>query len=131
MVEFALICPLFLLLLFGALEFGRAYLRLHIMTNAARDGARVGTLPGSLEADVESAVEDRLSSTGVDADTCVVAVAVYDSGGTLRAGGLADAQQGDRVQVTVTHAFQVLSGSVIPGFSGQVPLSASCVFRHE
>ena len=131
MVEFALICPLFLLLLFGALEFGRAYLRLHIMTNAARDGARVGTLPGSLEADIESTVEDRLSSTGVDQDTCVVTVQVHDPDGTLRSGGLADAQQGDRVEVTVTHAFQVLSGTVIPGFSGEVPLNASCVFRHE
>ena len=130
-LEFALICPLFLLLVFGSLEFGRAYLRLHMMLNAARDGARAGTLPSSVEADVESAVDERLSQAGFDTSDCSTTVAVYDPAGSPRTGGLAEAQQGDRVEVTVEYDFQVLTGTLIPGFSGIVPLHAVCTFRHE
>jgi len=130
-VEFALVLPVFLLLLLGAVEFGRAYLRLHLLTNAAREGAREGSLPGSTDATVTDVVEQFLTNAGMDVTTCNGTIIVTDEGGSTRDGGLPNAQQGDRVQVTVTHDFEVLSGSVIPGFSGTVVLSSSCTFRHE
>lgn len=40
MVEFALIAPLLLLLVFGTIEFGRAYNVQNTLTHAAREGAR-------------------------------------------------------------------------------------------
>jgi len=130
-VEFALVLPVVLLLLFGAIEFGRAYLRLHVLTNAAREGARVGSMPGSLEADVAAKVEEFLASAGVDPATCSTSVSVTDEAGDPRSGGLSAAEQGDRVEVSVHHEFQVLSGYIIPGFQGTIPLGATCVFRHE
>ena len=131
-VEFALVLPIFALLLFGAIEFGRAYLRLHLLTNAAREGARTGSIPGNVEADVVAAVEEFLTATGLDLTTCPdPTILVTDSGGTARDGGLGSAQQGDRVRVTVTHNFQVLSGAIIPGFQGTKTLTSTCVFRHE
>lgn len=42
MVEFALILPLFLLLIFGMIEFGFIFFNMQVLTNAAREGARYG-----------------------------------------------------------------------------------------
>lgn len=41
-VEFALLLPVFLMILFGILEFGRMMYGREIVTNAAREGARAG-----------------------------------------------------------------------------------------
>ena len=40
LVEFAMVLPLLLLMVLGAIEFGRAYYTYHILTKALRDGAR-------------------------------------------------------------------------------------------
>lgn len=129
-VEFALVLPVFILLLLGAVEFGRAYLDLHLLTNAAREGARVGSLPGSNELDVQSSVNTFLQNADLSGSWST-SVVVKDPDGTTRSGGLSDAQEGDRVYVTVSYNFEVLSGSVIPGWSGTVTLNSNCVFRHE
>jgi hypothetical protein len=47
MVEFALILPLFLIVLMGALEFGSAYDHRTAMAYAVREGARVGASLGN------------------------------------------------------------------------------------
>jgi Flp pilus assembly protein TadG len=41
-LEFALLLPVFLVLLFGTIEFGRMMYGREIVTNAAREGARAG-----------------------------------------------------------------------------------------
>lgn len=130
-VEFALVLPLLLLLILGAVEFGRVLLRLHLLTTASREGARVGSLPNKEEADVAGRVQDILETSGIESGTWLTDVVVRDPDGELRAGGLDDAMQGDRVAVTVTNDFEVLTGSIVPGLSGTVPLHSTCVFRHE
>jgi hypothetical protein len=45
--EFALIAPIFLLLLFGIIEFGRYVYLAQILNNAAREGARYAIVHGS------------------------------------------------------------------------------------
>ncbi len=130
-VEFALVLPIFLLLLFGAVEFGRAYLTVHILTNASREGARCGSMPGNTEQDVVARVSEFLQGTGINPGDCTITVQVTDEQGAPRSGGLAEARQGDRVTVSVQYNFHVLTGGLIPGFQGTVPLSAACVFRHE
>lgn len=129
-VEFALILPVFMLMLFGAIEFGRAYYTLHLLTNAAREGARTGALPEQLEEDVQGAVNDFLENSGLSGSWSTD-VDVTDDAGSTRAGGMTDAVEGDRVHVTVSYDFHVMSGRIIPGFTGTVPLSGRCVFRHE
>lgn len=42
LVEFALILPVFLILLFGVIEFGLLLYNQHVITNASREGARYG-----------------------------------------------------------------------------------------
>lgn len=128
-VEFALVLPIFVLLVFGAIEFGRAYYDLHLLTNAAREGGRRGSLPNQVETDVQGVVGDFLQGVGLSGDwgTTIVVTA---PDGTQRA-SLADALEGDLVSVTVGYDFSVLTGSLLPGFSGTVRLNGGCVFRHE
>jgi Flp pilus assembly protein TadG len=128
-VEFALVLPVFALMLFAAIEFGRAYYVLHLLTNASREGARMGALPDKLEADVQTVVNGFLSDTGLSAEETTIVV--MDASGTERTNGLVDAQPGDHVHVTVGDDFDVLSGTMLPGFSGTVRLRGRCVFRHE
>jgi Flp pilus assembly protein TadG len=64
-VEFACVAPLFLLLLFGIIEFGRAMMVQQILVNATREGARKATMPGvTLEA-VEDVVANYLEGARV------------------------------------------------------------------
>ena len=129
-VEFALVLPVFVLMLFAAIEFGRAFYDLHLLTDAARAGARVGSLPERVESDVQSTVNDFIGSVGLSGG-CTTTVAVKDAAGATRTGGLTNAVEGDRVYVTVAYSFHVLSGSVLPGFTGTVPLRGRCAFRRE
>jgi len=63
-VEFALVAPVFFLVVFGLIENGRMLMLQHAMTNAAREGCRAAGLASSISAsDVETAVRDHLQST--------------------------------------------------------------------
>jgi len=129
-VEFALIVPVFLVFLFSITEFGRAYVNVHVLHDGAREGARIGTLPDSTEADVQEAVDLFLNNAGLGG-LWSTDVTVSDNQGVERAGGLADAQNGDRVEVTVNYDYEVLSGTLLPWFQGTVVLHGRSVFRHE
>src|SRR5687768_7515945 len=48
MVEFALIIPIFLLMIFGILDLGRAVYAYSTLNNAAREGARVAAVDQTL-----------------------------------------------------------------------------------
>lgn len=56
-VEFALILPVFLVLLLGIIEFGSAYNAQILLTNAAREAARTYSLTGDESAAVAAAAE--------------------------------------------------------------------------
>jgi hypothetical protein len=49
MVEFALVAPIFFLLLFSIIEFGRYVYNVEILNNAAREGARYAIVHGSAD----------------------------------------------------------------------------------
>src|SRR5690606_472052 len=53
-VEFALISPLFFLLILGMVEYGRLVMVQQILTNASREGARMAVLDGATKASVEN-----------------------------------------------------------------------------
>jgi TadE-like protein len=59
-VEFALIMPLLLMLVFGVIQFGTLFNRQQGMHAAAREGARVAALPSSTLADIENRANDAL-----------------------------------------------------------------------
>ncbi len=67
LVEFAIVLPILLALLVGIFEFGVAWNRKQVLTNAAREGARRAVVPPSpTPADtVDAVVDNYLTSAGI------------------------------------------------------------------
>jgi Flp pilus assembly protein TadG len=75
-VEFALILPLLVILVFGIVEFSIAYNHKQGLQAAAREGARLAALPQSTQSDVADRVRSALSgvfnTTEINAATITV-----------------------------------------------------------
>jgi Flp pilus assembly protein TadG len=65
LVEFAIVLPLLLLVVFGIVDFGMLFQRYQAVTNAAREGARVAVLPLYNDADVAARVSQYLTAAGL------------------------------------------------------------------
>ena len=79
LVEFALTIPVFLILLFGIVEFGLLLYNQQVITNASREGARFGIVVdsprrsiGEIEAVVENYAGDHLITFGSGTPTTSV-----------------------------------------------------------
>lgn len=67
--EFALLLPVFLLLLFGIIEFGMMMYGREIVTNAAREGARAGIVQGPpkrTSSEITTIANNYLTGTGIN-----------------------------------------------------------------
>ena len=72
LVEFAMVVPIFLILVFAIVDFGMGFHAWITVTNAAREGARIGAV-GADAATIEARVVDTASSlTTGDLDVTVV-----------------------------------------------------------
>jgi Flp pilus assembly protein TadG len=94
-LEFAVAAPVFFVLIFGLVEFGRCLMIQHLMTNAARQGCRVAVIEGKATADVNSTVISLLSDQNISGATITVQV----NGATADA---VTAMPGDRINVSVS-----------------------------
>lgn len=79
LVEFALVLPIFLLLLFGLIDVGRYVYTANAVNEAAREGARLGSVaawsascPDSREACVRDIAIGRLAGVAIDAKDVTV-----------------------------------------------------------
>lgn len=61
LVEFALVLIPLLILIFGAIEFGRIFHATHVITSAAREGARAAAVHGS-DDEIKIKIEDAVGS---------------------------------------------------------------------
>jgi len=77
--EFALIVPIFLLLVFAIVDFGMGFHAWITVTNAAREGARLGAVGGT-QTEVEDQVYDTSASLDADQMTVLVTNAEGDPG---------------------------------------------------
>lgn len=66
LVEFMVVFPLLVLLVFGIIEMGAAWRTYQVTTNAAREGARLTVLPNANETEVRTAISNRLVNGGLD-----------------------------------------------------------------
>jgi Flp pilus assembly protein TadG len=134
MVEMALVLPLFLLLVLGVIEFGRAMMIANLVTNAAREGARMAVLDGSTNTEVNNAVEAFLQSsigygiTAADIDVTITVVAA--AGNPNPANNVANAISRDLITVKVQIPFDKVA--LIPGdYLNGKQLSGQSAMRHE
>jgi Flp pilus assembly protein TadG len=93
--EFAVVAPLFFLIVLGFIELGRGLMIQHLMTNAARQGCRVAVIEGKTTADINAAVLNVLGGQGIQGDA--VSVQVNDA-----AANASSANPGDEITVTVS-----------------------------
>lgn len=126
LVEFALVAPVLLLILFGIVEFGLILFNQHVITNASREGARFGIVvhaPRRSVAEIEQVVD------AYCADHLV----------TFGAGGTPDTQVtyttqgfGDdlTVEVTFHYDFLVLPAFIASMFGGN-DLRAHTTMKYE
>jgi Flp pilus assembly protein TadG len=122
-IEFALVLPLLLVLLFGITEFGRAWMTVNILTSAAREGCRLAVVTAPDVGAVTTRVTTVCNSAGVvpKTVTCV---------------GPLSNDPDRKVTVTVQADFQIIPGTILEyfggsGLSGTIPLRATSVMRHE
>jgi Flp pilus assembly protein TadG len=94
-VEFALVMPLLLLILFGTIEFGRVYSEWQVFNAAAREGARCAAVQATEfnQCDVATSIHDAAHSYAND-------LAPESSWSITPASGCTDATHGQDVTVS-------------------------------
>jgi hypothetical protein len=140
MVEFALIAPLFFVLLFSLIEFGRMVYYIQMLNNAAREGARYAIVHGKDSSCPSGPIQPTppCDTTGANVVKAVkdYAIAVIDPGAadfavTIKWCNTADCpgsqgdgtnSRGQTVAVEVAYNYKPLIGSVFSDWSGAVPL---------
>src|SRR4029079_19114449 len=70
--EFAIVAPVFFMMIIGFIEFGRALMVQQILVNASRVGARMASTTGATTTAVQSAVTDYANSVSVPGVTVAV-----------------------------------------------------------
>ncbi len=120
LVEFALLLPVFLMLVMGVIDIARAFSNLQVITNAVREGARLGIIPTSAPAAVTTTVNNYLASGNV-ANCGAPVMANVGTGGAA----------GANTTVQVTCNFQTMTGTIVPGWTGTIALSRIATMRHE
>lgn len=121
-MELALVLPMFLLLVFGIFEFGRAWMIINTMNHAAREAVRVAATTASLTVD-DSAVIGR-ANTILDAATITGAV-VHN---TAPAGTPPQVA----VNIALTYTWMTQIGPLLGfNFTGSIPLAGAATMRYE
>lgn len=119
-VEFAVVAPVFILVMLGMIEFGRMAMVQQVLTNSAREGARIGVLDGATAAAVGAKVDAYLAAAGISGASVQVSPNPPDS-----------AKYGESVTVRVGVPFGAVSWLPTPRFIGNQTLSAESIMRRE
>lgn len=117
--EFAIVAPLFLLLVFGIIELGRALMVQQVLINASRVGARQAVTFGATTSEVIAAVQDYTAGTSVPGVTVNVSPAPTA------------AAVGSAITVTTSVPFSSVSWLPAPWFLGGKTLTANSQMRKE
>ncbi len=73
-VEFAIVLPLFLSLVLGMIELGRAIMVMQALTYAAREGCRVAVLDGSTSSGVTAKVDSAMDGANIGLPPAIVSM---------------------------------------------------------
>jgi Flp pilus assembly protein TadG len=115
-IEFALVLPILLLVVFGITEFGRAIMVTNVLNSASREGARL------------AAVSSVTDSTSIQNRVIEVLTAANVEPGDITVEYSASTKT---VKVSVTNDFQVLSAGILGSFAGTIVLKGTTVMKYE
>ena len=118
-VEFGIILPFLVLLVFGTIEFGVMFYNKQVLTNATREGARAG-ITGITYTEVKQIVLDYCNEKLIN----------LNGSNDLQAGDIVVTPDGaDDLSVTVSFEYDLLFAQII-GFTDTI-LSARTIMRME
>src|SRR5437867_4314669 len=123
-VEFALLLPVLLMILFGIIEFGMIMYSREVITNAAREGARTGIVQGPPKrtaGQIKTIANNYLTGTGINPAKVTFTV-VGD--GLLNPNTLT-------VTATYPYKFLVPYLPMVVGIPSPLTITAQTVMRHE
>lgn len=147
-VEFAIILPVLLLLVFGIIDFGHAWYMRHMMSDASREGARYGTrystvgttriLPKDFNPSITNFVLNTSVQNGGKGGWGLVSSLPADANPQVTPGGAGAtwpnattlAGKDLIVTITATKTWFVL-GSLIPGFGSSKVLTVTTTMTCE
>jgi Flp pilus assembly protein TadG len=122
-IEFAILLPLLMMILFGIIEFGLVLYRQEVITNASREGARFGIIigdPRPTTGDIQTVVNTYLTNAGLYAGNATVSVTG------------AQGAPGSDLTVSVVYPYDFL---VLPSFATSLAntlnLSATTLMKME
>ena len=126
MVEFVIILPILLMIVFAIVEFGVLFGRWQTLSNAAREGARTAVVfrtncvAGTVEAEVRQRVKDYAAPLGM----------VLTDGDIGISGVCGSSTTSSTVTVTLPYTFKVLPG-LASSVSPSIDLVGNSVMRNE
>jgi hypothetical protein len=130
LVEFALVLPVFLLLLFGLIDIGRYVFTVNALNQAAREGARLGSVAswanacsGTREACITQATVGRMAGVPPEAIKVDVTCQRY-AAGKLANAPVSGCRSNDLLRVQLSMKFQILT-PMIGQFVGGAPITGS------
>ncbi|MCM3602696.1 pilus assembly protein [Robertmurraya korlensis] len=116
MVEFALVIPILILLLFAILDFGRVFHAYLAIDHAGREAARAASI-GKDDSTIRSTAVSKASS-----------ISLAESQVAISPGGVKSS--GSQVTITITYPISFLT-PVISNITGPITLTNSTVMRVE
>jgi Flp pilus assembly protein TadG len=122
LVEFAVLAPLFVVLLFALLEFGLSLYTKEVVTNASREGARFGvvyTTPRRTSDEIRTKVQEYLTKAGFTGTPDVNVTGAQGASGAALT-----------VSVTYPYNFQVLP-HFVNTLTGTINLTANTIMLME
>ena len=117
-VEFAVVLPVFITLVFGMIEYGRMVMVQQVITNAAREGCRKAIMDGATSQEVQAVVNNYLESAGITSATI-----------TITPSEPSEAGAGEPVTVSVSVPYDQVSWLPAPMYLSGTEMSATCVMR--
>ena len=131
MVEMAVCFPVFMLILMGIIEFGRAMSVNQMLNSAARIGSRAAILDGSTNTLVTDKVKGHVVSTlGCSASSVTVAIDATSSRTGLPLMDVSQAKTGDLIEIDVSVPFSHVSWSV-KEWMGTSQIRGESAMQHE
>ncbi|NPV27636.1 MAG: pilus assembly protein [Firmicutes bacterium] len=118
LVEVALVLPIFLLLIFGIIEFGRVLGAYLLITHASREGARAGAV-GAADTDIANAVNNAVPT--LDPGRVIIHISP-DSTSRVR---------GAALTVRVDYSVPLYAPFITSILTNPFPLSAQTTMRIE
>jgi Flp pilus assembly protein TadG len=131
LIEFAMVLPLLLILVFGIIDFSIGLYDKAVVTNASREGARAGIVFGT---DPTTGAVKRLTKAEIEAvalNYCATYLVTFGSGTVSAVASGAGGASGTPVTVTVTYPYNFsVIGNLIPSL-GSPTFQATSVMRME